>query len=145
VTATSSPPPRWAAFAAVGILGFAVQLATLAWLSHAGLPTAPAAAVAVEIALLHNFAWHDRLTWRDRAGRGPAPLVARLARFHATTGIVSLAGNVALTVAAVAWVHLPPIVANACAVTILSAVNFLIADRWVFTKSNAQFGGRSSA
>ena len=139
--AAHSPPARWAAFAGVGIIGFGVQLAALVSLVHAaGLPAAPAAALAVEAAVLHNFAWHERWTWRDRAGGGRARVLARLARFHATSGIVSLVGNVALTVAAVAWLHLPVVLANVCAVVILSAVNFVIADKWVFTRPNPALG-----
>ena len=57
--------------------------------------------------MLHNFVWHERWTWRDRAGGGPARLLGRLARFHAGAGIVSLAGNVAITVALVEWLHVP--------------------------------------
>jgi dolichol-phosphate mannosyltransferase len=127
---------RWASFAGVGILGFGVQLAVLGFLTAgAGLPTAPAAAMAVETAVLHNFVWHERWTWRDRARGGRASVLRRLARFHAGAGIVSLAGNVAITVFLAEWLHVPVVLANACAVGVLSVLNFLLADRWVFAGS----------
>jgi putative flippase GtrA len=131
---------RWASFAGVGILGFGVQLAVLGFLTAgAGLPTAPAAAMAVETAVLHNFVWHERWTWCDRlggrAGGGPARVLGRLLRFHAGAGIVSLAGNVAITVFLAEWLHVPVVLANACAVGVLSVLNFLLADRWVFAGS----------
>jgi putative flippase GtrA len=129
--------PRWATFAGVGVIGFGVQLAALALFTRAGLGSAPAAALAVEIAVLHNFAWHERCTWRDRAGGGTGAVLTRLARFHAGTGIVSLVGNVAITVAAVEWLRLPVIAANASAVALLSLLNFLIADRCVFQSSSS--------
>jgi dolichol-phosphate mannosyltransferase len=126
--------PRWAAFAGVGIMGFGIQLAALQLLTAtAGLATARATVIAVEAAVLHNFVWHERWTWRDRAGGGPAHLLGRLARFHAGAGIVSLAGNVAITVALVEWLHMPAAVSNTCAVGILSALNFRLADGWVFS------------
>jgi dolichol-phosphate mannosyltransferase len=126
--------PRWAAFAGVGIMGFGIQLAALQLLTAtAGLATARATVIAVEAAVLHNFVWHERWTWRDRAGGGPAHLLGRLVRFHAGAGIVSLAGNVAITVALVEWLHMPAAGANTCAVGILSALNFRLADGWVFS------------
>ena len=60
-------------------------------------------------------------------------ILGRLARFHAGSGIVSLAGNVGITVALVEWLHMPAAVANTCAVGVLSALNFRLADGWVFS------------
>jgi putative flippase GtrA len=110
-----------------------VQLGTLAVLTHgAGLPAAAAAAIAVEIAVLHNFVWHERWTWRDRTGGGRAGVFARLARFHAAAGMVSLAGNVGITLTLIEWLHLPVLIANTVAVTALGVLNFVIADGYVF-------------
>jgi putative flippase GtrA len=129
--------PRWVSFAGVGLMGFGVQVAVLGLLTAvAGLATAAATAIAVEAAVLHNFVWHERWTWRDRvggAGGGPAPIVRRLVRFHAGAGIVSVAGNITITVVLVEWLHVPVVLANACAVGLLSALNFQLADGCVFT------------
>ena len=58
---------RWLAFNGVGALGVIVQLAVLALLVHgASVHYLVATAIAVEAAVLHNFAWHQRWTWRDR-------------------------------------------------------------------------------
>ena len=51
---------RFARFATVGALGFVLQLTALALLAAAGLPYLLAAAIAVELAALHNFWWHER-------------------------------------------------------------------------------------
>jgi putative flippase GtrA len=61
---------RWGKFNAVGAMGVLVQLAALAainrlWPGHYLWATA----AAIEITLLHNFAWHLRWTWRDRTSR----------------------------------------------------------------------------
>jgi dolichol-phosphate mannosyltransferase len=133
VRVAGSEPRRWASFAGVGVMGFGVQLAVLGLLtSETGLATAPAAAIAVEAAVLHNFVWHERWTWRDRAGGGPAHVLGRLARFHAGAGIVSLAGTVAITVLLVEWLCVPVAFANACAVVLPGLFNFWSADRWIF-------------
>ena len=66
---------RWLAFNGVGAIGVAVQLAVLAVLVRgAGLHTLIATAIAVEAAILHNFLWHERWTWADRASSGQADL-----------------------------------------------------------------------
>ena len=58
---------RWLRFNAVGLAGVIVQLGVLAALTRfAGWHYLPATLVAVELTLLHNLAWHERWTWRDR-------------------------------------------------------------------------------
>jgi putative flippase GtrA len=122
---------RFWRFNAVGVLGFAVQLAVLALLVQARVHYLVATAAAVEAAVLHNFFWHERWTWRDRPAAGRTRL-ARLWRFHALNGVVSLLGNVALMRLFVGALQMPPLPANLLAVLICSSVNFLGADRAVF-------------
>jgi hypothetical protein len=50
-----------------------------------------ATAVAVAGAVIHNFAWHRRWTWRDRAHDR---VVTAFVRFALANGAVSLAGNI---------------------------------------------------
>lgn len=123
---------RLRAFVIVGAMGFMVQLAVLSVLIDGGIPLVVSTALAVEAAVLHNFVWHERWTWRDR--RGNESRVRRLVRFHSSTALVSIAGNVALTWLFVSLLHLPPTAANALAVVVASGANFLTADRWVFVR-----------
>ena len=55
---------RWVKFNAVGGVGIGVQLAALvlfrSWMKFDYLL---ATALAVEIAVIHNFLWHERFTW----------------------------------------------------------------------------------
>jgi len=124
---------RFARFNAVGVLGFGVQLAVLALLLRAGVHYLAATAIAVEAALLHNFAWHERWTWSDRPSTGRARAL-RLARFHALNGGVSAAGNLLLMAALVGALHVAPLCANAIAVTVCAMLNFWAADRVVFER-----------
>jgi putative flippase GtrA len=106
----------------------AVQLAVLAALNGLTPHYLAATAMAVEITLLHNFAWHVRYTWRDRSGGG----WRQCARFHLSNGAVSMAGNLALMPVLVERAGMPVIAANAVAVLVCSVVNFLLGDSWVF-------------
>ena len=124
-------------FIGIGAAGFAVQLSVLQGLT-AGLsvPPALATAVAVELALLHNFIWHERWTWADRTSSSRAAAWRRLLCFHGSNGIVSLTGNIVLTPIAAA-AGLPVLLANALAVAACAAMNFVAADRLVFRVSGA--------
>lgn len=122
---------RWLVFNAVGWVGIGVQLAVLVILLRAGLPVALATLIAVEAALLHNFAWHERWTWRAEAAASPDRLWQRLVRFHALNGLVSLAGNVVVTTVLV-QVGIQPVLANLAAIISCSLLNFFASDRLVF-------------
>lgn len=115
---------RWWRFNAVGAAGAVVQMAALALLrSGLEMGIVPATALAVEAAILHNYFWHCRWTWRDRRGS--------LLRFHLSNGIVSLPGNVALTAALVS-LGLHYAAANALAIAACAGVNFAVAHVWAF-------------
>ena len=129
---------RWFVFNAVGVAGFGVQLGLLALLLHAGVSYLAATALAVEAAVLHNFAWHERWTWRDRPASGKSRAV-RLWRFHLLNGVVSIAGNLAIMAVLVGSLHVPPLAANAVAVLVCAIVNYVAGDRLVFV------GGPTSA
>lgn len=116
---------RWWRFNAVGIAGFALQIAALELALRGGLAYLSATALAVEAALLHNYVWHRCWTWRDRPH-------ASLFRFHITVGVLSLAGNLVLMRLLVGAAHVRPAVANLIAVAICAVGNFLLADRTVF-------------
>ena len=92
---------RLIAFNIVGLGGFALQLTALAALTSSGFDIPLATLMAVELAVLHNFFWHQRWTWRDRPSSSTRETFARLLRFQAANGVVSLIGNVLITTALV--------------------------------------------
>ena len=87
-----------------------------------------ATALAVEIAVIHNFLWHERFTWADRAGAG----FTRFLKFNLTTGLFSIAGNWLLMKLLVGLAHVNYLLANAITITACSVVNFLVSDGFVF-------------
>lgn len=124
---------RFGKFNLVGVLGAALQVALL-WLltKHFRVGSPAAAPMAVEIVVLHNFAWHERLTWRDRRPKSMRQRLDRLWRFHVGNGLTSLIGNTVLIYGLVEWIHVPVVPAAIVAIVLCSVVNFFLADRWAF-------------
>jgi putative flippase GtrA len=130
---------RWLKFNAVGAVGMAVQLAALAvfnrWMAGRYLV---ATALAIEVTLLHNFAWHALYTWRDRRGEGG--LAGQMVRFHLSNGVVSMVGNLVLMRLLVEGARMPVLAANGLAIVACSVANFLLGDGWVFAAKGATAG-----
>jgi putative flippase GtrA len=122
-------------FNAVGGIGIGVQLAALAvFRSLLKLDYLVATGLAVEIAVIHNFLWHERFTWADRTPTRPFQSLVRLAKFNATNGAVSIAGNLALMWLLAGEFRLNYVAANLIAIIGCSLVNFLLSDRLVFKR-----------
>ena len=122
----------WLRFNAVGIIGVGVQLAVLAVLRTGFDWTIRAATlIAVECAVLHNFVWHERWTWRHRSleFRG---IPARLLRFNISNGLISIAGNLALMELLAVRLHLNYMFSNLVAIGACSLLNFFVSDKLVF-------------
>ncbi len=130
---------RWLAFNSVGALGIMVQLSVL-WLLTAGLALhyMPATALAVEIAVVHNFLWHERWTWADRTrGSAPGAMLKRFFAFNLANGAISLVGNLFLMRVLAGDLGLPPVPANLLAIGVCSLVNFFAGDLLVFAQRSA--------
>jgi dolichol-phosphate mannosyltransferase len=121
---------RWLKFNAIGATGAVLQLALLALLVRLGVHYLVATALAVEAAVLQNYYWHTRWTWKGRDGN--------LWRFHLANGLISVISNLALMRVFTGWLGIRPIPANLMAITLTSVVNFLFGDRWVFQPPSGQ-------
>jgi putative flippase GtrA len=122
---------RGGRFLLSGLAGFVAQVAALSLLvSLTTLHYAVATVIAVEIAIVVNFIFHERWTWRDRTRDTGA--AGRLLRFNALTGITSILGGVAVTALLVETMGMNPIVASVLSVVTLGVVNFIGADTLVF-------------
>lgn len=124
---------RWLKFNFVGGVGIAVQLGALAlfrYILH--LDYLLATALAVETAVIHNFLWHERFTWRDRPAARRLQSLVRFAKFNATNGAISVAGNLLIMGTLVGQWGVNYLIANLIAVTVCSLLNFLLSDRVVF-------------
>ena len=125
-----SPLLRWWRFNLVGVLGFAVQMVSLAILRRlCGRHYLLASAAALELTLVHNFLWHLHYTWRDRFGQSP---LRQLARFHLSNGAVSFAGNLLIVRLLAGSAHMPLLAANAISVLCCAVANFYLGNLWAF-------------
>jgi putative flippase GtrA len=104
-----------------------------------GIPLLAATAMAVETAVLHNFVWHERWTWKDRtvSHRGA---VGRLLRFNLSNGLISIAVNLFFMRVLAGRFHLPYMAANFIGIAAGSLANYLASDRLVFGKERSVTG-----
>jgi putative flippase GtrA len=128
---------RWLKFNFVGGIGIGVQLAVLTALkSGLHLNYLLATTAAVEAAVVHNFLWHERFTWKDREKTTSSLL--RFLKFNLSNGLLSIVGNLGLMKLFVGFFHLNYIAANLAAITVCSVANFLISDRFVYSRNSRQ-------
>jgi putative flippase GtrA len=126
---------RWIRFSGVGALGIAVQLAVLGWLVRGvGLHYLWATLIAVEAAVLHNFLWHERWTWRERTGGDRANLAGRLTKFHLLNGVLSLGGNMLVMRILTGTFGVDPLAASIAGVVSCSVLNFAASEVYVFAR-----------
>ncbi len=129
---------RWLRFNFVGLIGVGVQLASVQFLLlTTKLDYRWATVFAVEIAVLHNFCWHLRYTWRERNIQSPRMVMRRLLEFHLSNGVVSLAGSWTLMSLLVGRARLPVILSNLITILACSLVNFLLSELVVFRRPPA--------
>ena len=141
----SGGPSVWARFVrfnAVGAIGIGVQLGALALLkSGLGLHYLLATALAVEAAILHNFIWHVKWTWRDRSTHEPLSVhLSRLWKFHLGNGAVSLVVNLVLMRLLTGSFGMHYMVANIIAIAVGGVANFLVSERMVFLPRKTDAG-----
>ena len=125
---------HWIKFNVVGVLGFALQAGALFALTHNSHPISylTATVLAVELAILNNFFWHQLWTWRDRPSSTVNETLRRLAKFNLTTGLVSIAGNLIFMSILVGRLRVAIVLANLISVLVCSLLNFILADRLAF-------------
>ena len=133
---------HWVKFNLVGLLGFALQTGVLFVLTHVTPQVSylAATATAVELAVLNNFVWHQRWTWKDRPSLTIKDTLRRLVKFNLTSGLFSIIGNLVFMSLLVGRLGLAIGPANLTSVVACSIVSFVLADRIAF-ECNANCAG----
>ncbi len=129
---------RWLKFHTVGLIGIFVQLGALTLFRGVlQINYLMATALAVEIAVLHNFVWHERWTWAERTRRRTSrwSVLGRLLQFNLTTGLLSILSNLVVMRALVGALHMHYLPANLLSIAAASLVNFLLSEFFVFRAS----------
>jgi len=124
---------RWLKFNLVGTAGIAIQFGCLVILKDLlHLHYLAATAIAVEMAVVHNFVWHQRFTWKDRPDGSPRGILFRLLRFHLGNGSISILGNMGLMWLLVDGLGIHYLIANGISIAICSVGNFAAGEWFVF-------------
>ncbi|MBS1858704.1 MAG: GtrA family protein [Acidobacteria bacterium] len=124
---------RWIKFNFVGAIGFGVQMGAFAVLyGILGIGKLWATGLAVETAVLHNFVWHEKFTWRHLPRGGARGVLGRMLRFHAGNGLISIGGNVLLVKLFADLLHINPYFGNVLAIALCALANFAVSEWYVF-------------
>jgi putative flippase GtrA len=129
---------RWIKFSLAGALGVILQLFALAALVR-HMDYRLATALAVEIAVLHNFVWHEQMTWRDRTQRNRHAILNRLWRFHLANGVISIAGNVLSMWLLAGIFGRPLLISNLISIALCSFANFAASEWFVFAAPRVKY------
>jgi Predicted membrane protein len=128
---------KWVRYNAIGLMGLGLQLILLFLLTRfVHLNYFVATLFAVQCALIHNFLWHQRYTWKENVVRSKKESVMRFVRFNSSSGTLAIISNLGFTALLVQIVHLPLVVCNLMAIGICNVANFLFANNFVFQPSN---------
>ena len=124
-------------FQLVGVFGIGVQLTALALFARSfHLNEQLATVLAVETAVLHNFAWHERWTGRDRT-QTSGGIATRLLRFHLANGLISILGNLACMQVYRGWLGFDLLPANLLSIATVFALNFTAGNWFVFANPSS--------
>jgi putative flippase GtrA len=127
---------RMSRFYFVGMIGIVVQLLVLAGLkSGLKLNYLLSTPLAVEVAIVHNFLWHQRFTWAERAGRAA---FSRFLKFNLGNGVISVTGNIVGMAVLARAAKINYVIANLVSVASCSLLNFMISDRLVFVQRSGE-------
>jgi dolichol-phosphate mannosyltransferase len=124
------PSSRFVRFAVVGLSGVVVDMLLLYGLSDAamlGWGLTRSKLLASEAAMLNNFVWNDAWTFRDLAADQTrlGPRLKRLGKFNAICA-VGIVLSVLLLNLQVNLMHLHRYLANAIAIAIVTAWNYIL-------------------
>jgi len=81
-------------FQIVAIGGTMVNMATLYLLrGRVNFPLIVSGAIAIELAIIHNFTWHYFKTWRERVSHSTKDYFSRLLKYNIVTASIDFSVN----------------------------------------------------
>ncbi len=100
-----------------------------------------AAGVAIQLAVIQNFIWHDRWTFSDR--RGHSRWLVRFGQYELTSsgGMIL---NWILLAAFVSWAHWPLVPANLCGIAVGALVTYTVSKLWIWKHRTRTIVGYSN-
>ena len=129
---------RLVRFLAVGVVGFGVSTLVLWVLVGRGLPDFLASLLATEVAIVHNYLWHEVVTFGTRQATW-----RRLVTYNLAAGVGLLITATAFAVASRVLPDVPLVARNLLAVGCGTTSNFLLSMRFVWGERLVRGGDRS--
>lgn len=124
---------HWLKFNLVGAVGMGLQTIVLHILDdRSDLRSSIAMLIAVELAVIHNFFWHEKWTWSDRPSLTWSDRSIRLINFNLTNGLVSILGAVVFMEVLHERLGFPVQLVNLISIVACSLINFLLSNSLVF-------------
>ena len=93
-----------------------------------------ASLIAIECAIINNFFWNLRWTFKERTAQKHTPLLLVFLKFNLSSGLVALTVNWTLLILGAELLHLPVLLANLIGIALGTAANFLISHFWTFAQ-----------
>lgn len=97
-----------------------------------GLQYRVSSIIAIECAIVNNFAWNFRWTWADRRADAATPATRQFLKFNLGSGLVALAVNWGLLVFLTEKAGLHYQASNLIGILCGVAANFLLTHLWTF-------------
>jgi dolichol-phosphate mannosyltransferase len=127
---------RMSRFAVVGALGTVVNLGVMALLLAGGMHYLPAALIAAEVSILHNFLMQERFVYRDLRGDSRSGWWRRSALFFGFNNVETLA-RIPVLGALVSVLGMHPIPAQALTLAVAFLLRFVFVSRVVYRPRRA--------
>jgi putative flippase GtrA len=124
-------------FQCVGLGGTLLNFSCL-WLLHGMLHMhlLIAGAVAIELAIIHNFTWHYLQTWKNRVLGTYKDYCTRLFKYNMITAAVDLYLNLGILYLLATHMSLHYMAANLLAMSVGFLVKFILNDHIIFKKEH---------
>ncbi|MBN1981250.1 MAG: GtrA family protein [Chitinivibrionales bacterium] len=89
--------------------------------------------IAIEIAILSNFALNSRWTWKDRQTGSIADTAVQLLKFNFSSIITAILFNWIILVVLTEYFSVQYMISNLIGIVIASAANFFLSNFWAFS------------
>ena len=127
---------RFLKFCTVGAGGVVVNMFFF-WLFYKklGMYSLVASFLAIQLAIINNFLWNDKWTWKERRKPGAGEFSKRLAKFAFASNLVSALGNlvgVFVFLNLLKWYYL---FSNFLAISLGVILNFLVNHYWTYSQN----------
>ena len=95
----------------------------------------PAALMAIEVAIIHNFIWHRHWAWRDRTANNHQSFFRQLLLYNVFTGAVDMVANVSVLWSLSTFFHIHYLLANVLGMIAGPFIKFWVNDKIIFKEA----------